>query len=187
VAGLIAREIAQRIRIDFGWLVGGAYSGWMIFSSGFSSSIALSLATPGSNLNIVEKVTGKVLPLSATLLTPLNLLPAVLLLIALPVLFCAIKPADSDVQIADLNPTDDPEKDQEPKGPVTLAVGLHASQAATAMGVAYGEQVADMIQPFWALPVVAVAGISIRRVMGFTVMSFLLGTVLFGAALLILV
>jgi short-chain fatty acids transporter len=325
VAGLIAREIAQRIRIDFGWLVGGAYSGWMIFSSGFSSSIALSLATPGSNLNIVEKVTGKVLPLSATLLTPLNLLPAVLLLIALPVLFSAIKPTDPDVQIADLNPTDDLEKPQEPMGPVTLArrleqscalnlvmviagiialgciwrqsgfsldlnsviflfliaglllhwrpiayvqavdraarvtgplilqyplyggimgilistgladvvakafiqfadahtlpfcnyvasllislfvpsagghwavqgpfavpaaVGLHASQAATAMGVAYGEQVADMIQPFWALPVVAVAGISIRRVMGFTVMSFLLGTALFGAALLILV
>lgn len=70
---------------------------------------------------------------------------------------------------------------------VPAAVGLHASQAATAMGVAYGEQVADMIQPFWALPVVAVAGISIRRVMGFTVMSFMLGAALFGAALLILV
>jgi len=53
--------------------------------------------------------------------------------------------------------------------------------------MAYGAQVADMIQPFWALPVVAVAGISIRRVMGFTVMSFLLGIVLFGVALLILV
>lgn len=75
------------------------------------------------------------------------------------------------------------------QGPFTVpaAVGLHASQAATAMGVAYGEQVADMIQPFWALPVVAVAGISIRRVMGFTVMSFLLGVALFGAALLIFV
>jgi short-chain fatty acids transporter len=341
VAGLIAREIAQRIRIDFGWLVGGAYSGWMIFSSGFSSSIALSLATPGSSLNIVQKVTGQVLPLSATLLTPLNLLPAVLLLIALPVLFCAIKPPDPDTQVATLDPSDDQEKSPEATGPdfapssrlreassgepVTLArrleqscvlnlvvvvagvialsciwrqsgfsldlnsviflfliaglllhwrpiayiqavnraarvtgplilqyplyggimgilistgladvvakafiqfanahtlpfwnyvasllislfvpsagghwavqgpfavpaaVGLHASQAATAMAVAYGEQVADMIQPFWALPVVAVAGISIRRVMGFTVMSFLLGAVLFGAALLILV
>jgi len=75
------------------------------------------------------------------------------------------------------------------QGPFTVpaAVGLHASQAATAMGVAYGEQVADMIQPFWALPVVAVAGISIRRVMGFTVMSFLLGVALFGAALLVFV
>ena len=56
-----------------------------------------------------------------------------------------------------------------------------------AVRMAYGEQVADMIQPFWALPVVAVARISVRRVMGFTVISFLLGTVLFGVALLILV
>jgi short subunit fatty acids transporter len=143
VAGLLAREVAQRIRIDFGWLVGGAYSGWMIFSSGFSSSIALSLATPGSSLNS--------------------------LLIGL---FVPSAGGHWAVQ-----------------GPfaVPAAVGLHASQAATAMGVAYGEQVADMIQPFWALPVVAVAGISIRRVMGFTVMSFLVGMVLFGAALLLLV
>jgi short-chain fatty acids transporter len=325
VAGLMAREIAQRIRIDFGWLVAGAYSGWMIFSSGFSSSIALSLATPGSSLNIVQKVTGQVLPLGSMLFTPLNLIPAVLLLIALPILFCVIQPSDTEMQPANLTATEDQENTQESRGPATLArrleescvlnlvmvaagiialsciwrqsgfsldlnsviflfliaglllhwrpiayiqavnraarvtgplilqyplyggimgilistglanvvakafiqfanahtlpfwnylaslfislfvpsagghwavqgpfavpaaVGLHASQAATAMGVAYGEQVADMIQPFWALPVVAVAGISIRRVMGFTVMSFLLGTVLFGAALLILV
>jgi short-chain fatty acids transporter len=325
VAGLMAREIAQRIRIDFGWLVAGAYSGWMIFSSGFSSSIALSLATPGSSLNIVQKVTGQVLPLGSMLFTPLNLIPAVLLLIALPILFCVIEPSDTEVQPANLTAAEDPGNTQESIGPATLArrleescvlnllvvaagivalsciwrqsgfyldlnsviflfliaglllhwrpinyiravnraarvtgplilqyplyggimgilistgladvvakafiqfanahtlpfwnylaslfislfvpsagghwavqgpfavpaaVGLHASQAATAMGVAYGEQVADMIQPFWALPVVAVAGISIRRVMGFTVMSFLLGAVLFGAALLILV
>ena len=325
VAGLIAREIAQRIRIDFGWLVAGAYSGWMIFSSGFSSSIALSLASPGSSLNIVQKVTGQVLPLSSMLFTPLNLIPAVVLLIALPILFCAIEPSDPEVQVANLSATEDPTKPAEPGGPATLArrveescvlnlvivtagivalgciwrqsgfsldlnsviflfliagllfhwrpiayiqavnqaarvtgplilqyplyggimgilvstgladvvakafiqfadahtlpfwnyvasllislfvpsagghwavrgpfavpaaVGLHASQAATAMGVAYGEQVADMIQPFWALPVVVVAGISIRRVMGFTVMSFMLGAALFGAALLILV
>jgi hypothetical protein len=32
VAGLLAREIAKRIRIDFGWLVAGAYSGWRLFS-----------------------------------------------------------------------------------------------------------------------------------------------------------
>ena len=50
VAGLLAREIGKRIRIDFGWLVAGGYSGWMIWSCGFSSSIALSQATPGSAL-----------------------------------------------------------------------------------------------------------------------------------------
>jgi short-chain fatty acids transporter len=62
VAGLLMREIAKRIRIDFGWLVAGAYSGWMVFSSGFSSSIALSQATPGSSLNIVQKITGQCCP-----------------------------------------------------------------------------------------------------------------------------
>jgi len=73
-----------------------------------------------------------------------------------------------------------------------MPVGVRSDNAAQlssasrhAMGVAYGEQLADMIQPFWALPVVAVARISIRRVMGFTVMSFVLGVPLFGAALLI--
>ncbi len=55
---------------------------------------------------------------------------------------------------------------------VPAAVHLHASQAASSMGVAMGEEVANMIQPFWALPIIAIAGISIRRVMGFTVISF---------------
>jgi len=69
---------------------------------------------------------------------------------------------------------------------VKAAVELHASQAATAMAVAMGEQVANMIQPFWALPVLAIAGISLRRVMGFTVMSFFVGAIVFGLALLLL-
>jgi short-chain fatty acids transporter len=75
------------------------------------------------------------------------------------------------------------------QGPFTVpaAAQLHASQAATAMGVAMGEQVANMIQPFWALPVLAIAGVSLRRVMGFTVMSFFVGVVIFGLALLFLV
>jgi short-chain fatty acids transporter len=55
------------------------------------------------------------------------------------------------------------------------------------MAVAMGEQVANMIQPFWALPVLAIAGISLRRVMGFTVMSFFVGALVFGLALLFLV
>jgi short-chain fatty acids transporter len=40
---------------------------------------------------------------------------------------------------------------------VPAAAQLHASQAATAMRVAMGEQVANMIQPFWALPVLAIS------------------------------
>jgi short subunit fatty acids transporter len=70
---------------------------------------------------------------------------------------------------------------------VPAAAQLHASQAATAMAVAMGEQVTNMVQPFWALPVLAIAGISLRRVMGFTVMSFLVGAIVYGLALLVLV
>jgi short-chain fatty acids transporter len=55
------------------------------------------------------------------------------------------------------------------------------------MAVAMGEQVTNMVQPFWALPVLGIAGISLRRVMGFTVMIFLVGAIVFGLALLVLV
>jgi short-chain fatty acids transporter len=41
---------------------------------------------------------------------------------------------------------------------VPAAAQLHTSQAATAMAVAMGEQVTNMVQPFWALPVLAIAG-----------------------------
>ena len=59
--------------------------------------------------------------------------------------------------------------------------------AVTTMAVAMGEEVANMLQPFWALPVVAIAGIGIQRVMGFTVLTFVVSTLIYGAALLLLV
>jgi short-chain fatty acids transporter len=74
------------------------------------------------------------------------------------------------------------------QGPFTIpaAVALHASVPATVMGVAMGEEVANMLQPFWALPVVAIAGIGIQRVLGFTVVTFLVSAIIYGAALLLL-
>jgi short-chain fatty acids transporter len=49
-----------------------------------------------------------------------------------------------------------------------------------------GEQVSNMLQPFWALPVVAMAGIGIQRVMGFTVVTFAVAAIVYGAALLLM-
>jgi hypothetical protein len=49
---------------------------------------------------------------------------------------------------------------------VPAAASLHVSQAAAAMAVGSGEGVANMIQPFWALPLLAIAGIGMGRVMG---------------------
>jgi short-chain fatty acids transporter len=75
------------------------------------------------------------------------------------------------------------------QGPFTIpaAVALHANIPATVMGVAMGEEVANMLQPFWALPVVAIAGIGIQRVLGFTVVTFLVAATIYGAALLLLI
>jgi short-chain fatty acids transporter len=55
------------------------------------------------------------------------------------------------------------------------------------MGVAIGEEVANMVQPFWALPVLAIAGVGLRRVMAFTVMSFFIAFAVFALSLLFLV
>ena len=49
---------------------------------------------------------------------------------------------------------------------VPAAVKLHVDPAMTAMGTAMGEQTANMIQPFWALPILAIAHLGIKDIMG---------------------
>ena len=55
------------------------------------------------------------------------------------------------------------------------------------MAVAMGESVANMLQPFWALPILAIAGIPMRRVMGYMVITFTVSLIAFGISLLVLV
>ena len=327
VAGaLLAREMAKRIRdVDFGLLVAIAYMGNMVWASGLSSSIALATATPGSALNIVEKVTGKVPGLNETIFTPFNLVPTILVFILLPVMLVAIQPSETEMKRADPERLKREDASPEPEapgaknfastienaplftlalvamglayegnviatrgftldingmifialmlglifhwrpiryvrafnraartvGPILLqfplyggimgmmtgtglaaviaqafvafsthetlpfwsfvssniislfvpsggghwavqgpfmipaAVSLHVDPALTAMATAMGEQTANMIQPFWALPVLAIAGLGIKDIMGYCVMALLVGLVLYGGALLV--
>jgi short-chain fatty acids transporter len=71
------------------------------------------------------------------------------------------------------------------QGPFVLpaALSLHASLPRTAMGVAMAENVSNMLQPFWAVPMVAVAGIKIQKVMGYTAVTFVVSLVIYAAAL----
>jgi short-chain fatty acids transporter len=324
VAGLLAREVARRIRIDFGWLVAAAYAGFVIWASGPSSSIALAQATSGSKLNIVQQLTGHVLPMSQTIFAPFNWVPVLVLLAVVPLVFIAMEPKGADVITGNVGALAEDSVDagsatsgtlaaalehawvlnlvlvvagfaylgmtwatngfsldinsvififfllgllmhwspiayvkaidgaarvtgplliQYPlyggimgimtatglagviavwfltfstaatlpfwsfvssiiislfvpsggghwavQGPfaVPAAMKLGASQAATAMAVAIGEQVANMIQPFWCLPVLAIAGIGLQRVMAFTVAVFVVAFVVFGVSLLTL-
>lgn len=324
-AAVFAREIAKRHRLDFAWLLAAAYSGFVMFPPGLSSSIALAQATPGSALNIVEKLTGHVVPLSQSLLSPFNYVPVIVLFIVLPWLFSRMEPTPEASQPADQAKLI-AEDEMKPRaktpgiagildrawilnlllvfaaffylgremvegkfhldidsliliflslglllhwtpiayvnamnaaarvtgslllqypiyggimgimtatglagviakwfiafsttqtlpfwgyissiiislfvpsggghwavqGPfiVPAAQALHVNMAAAAQGVGYGEAVANMIQPFWALPLLAIAGIGMRRVMGFTVVTFIVSFLAFGASLLFLV
>ena len=325
-AALLAREVAKRVRIDFGWLVASAYSGFVISTEGLSGSIALSQATHGSALNIVEKVTGHGLPLSQTVFTRFNLIPIATLLVILPILFRYIGPTAENTVIADperLRAEDQAKVPPEAAdtvgakldhawilnlglaafgifalilelnrghgsidlnlvimtlvivglllhwrpvayiaavkhaaritGPLILqyplygglmgiitttglagilskifirfstphtlpfftyltslvitlfvpsggghwavqgpfaipaAVNLHSSLAGTTMAVAMGESVANMLQPFFALPILAIAGLKMRRMMGFMVITFFVSLLAFGVSLLTLV
>ena len=321
IGAILAREVAKRVRLDFGWLVAAAYSGWVIWASGPSSSIALSQATHGNALNVVEKLTGVILPFSQTVFTAFNLVPTLVIVALMPLVFLMLRPREDEMQVFVPGDEAEPAAKARPDTPagrlnhsrllslflvalgiaylavtwstkgvsldanavilifliagialhgypvayvdamrnaakqtgammlqypiyggimgimdttglaamiskffvaiatqhtlpfwtyfaslfitflvpsggghwavqgpfaIPAAVSLHASIPATTMAVAMGEQVANMLQPFWALPVVAMAGIGIQRVLGFTVVTFAVAGVVYGGALLLL-
>jgi short-chain fatty acids transporter len=68
---------------------------------------------------------------------------------------------------------------------VPAAVRLNVNPALTAMATAMGEQTANMIQPFWALPILAIARLGIKDIMGYCVIGLLIGLAVFGGALLV--
>jgi short-chain fatty acids transporter len=78
------------------------------------------------------------------------------------------------------------------QGPVAVSTAMQLGQTSPAylgkisMSVAIGEAVANMIQPFWLLPVLAIAKLNVRQVMGYTVAAFILGFVVFGISTLIM-
>lgn len=326
IGAIVAREIGKRLRnVDFAFLVAAAYMGFMTWASGLSSSIALVSATHGSALNIIEKQTGKVAGFDQTIFTAYNLVPVVLLVIAIPIALAFMGPhegerktvdpdalirqdqADAEVVegektfatalenswiitlllvamgavyegnliathkfALDLNnfifiafmlglifhwrpiryvrafnsgaKTVGPILLQFPlyggimgimtdtglagvlaqsfvafstqktlafwsfvssnlislfvpsggghwavQGPfmVPAAVKLNANAAMTAMGTAMGEETANMIQPFWALPILAIARLGIKDIMGYCVIALVISFVIYGGALLV--
>src|SRR5690606_7835884 len=53
VGALLAKQVAKQVRVDFAWLVAAGYSAWTLWTfTGMSSSIALSIASPGNPLNL---------------------------------------------------------------------------------------------------------------------------------------
>ena len=74
------------------------------------------------------------------------------------------------------------------QGPVMIeaAENLKVEPFIIVLGVAYGDQWTNMIQPFWTIPLLAIAGLHMRQIMGYTFVIFLVTGFLYGGAMLLL-
>lgn len=66
------------------------------------------------------------------------------------------------------------------------ADALGVDPAVVIMAIAYGDQWTNLIQPFWALPLLAVAGLGVRDMFGYTAITCLVTGVVFGGTMLVL-
>ncbi len=64
------------------------------------------------------------------------------------------------------------------QGPIMVraAEALGTRLPVTVMALAYGDQLTNMLQPFWALPLLAVTGLPARKIVGYTALLMLLVT-----------
>ena len=74
------------------------------------------------------------------------------------------------------------------QGPIMIeaAAALDADMANVAMGVAWGDAWTNMLQPFWTLPLLAIAGLGIRDIMGYTALVLFISGFVIGGGLLLL-
>lgn len=74
------------------------------------------------------------------------------------------------------------------QGPIMMPAGeeIGVDPALTSMGIAWGDAWTNMIQPFWALPALGIAGLSARDIMGYCIITLLLsGIVVCGGFIII--
>ena len=74
------------------------------------------------------------------------------------------------------------------QGPVTMTAGaaLNVNPAVSAMAIAWGDAWTNLIQPFWALPALGIAGLGARDIMGYCVIALLVSGVIISLGLLFL-
>ncbi len=74
------------------------------------------------------------------------------------------------------------------QGPIALQAGLDAGVAPSTMlmSVAFGDELTNMLQPFWALPLLAITGVKARDVVGFTFVAMLVAFAWMALWLLVL-
>ncbi len=71
------------------------------------------------------------------------------------------------------------------QGPIALETArrLQVDDGTVLMAVAFGDEVANMLQPFWALPLLAITGVKAREIVGYTAIVMVLAIGWMGAVL----
>lgn len=140
-ASFLCREIIKVMpRANFRLMVASAYGGFLLFHGGLSGSIPLIVATKG---NFSEEMIGRLIPLTETLLSPLNLFLSGTLLILMPFINWAISraegPQDRIYKVVDegINFNEEAEDDPQ-KGPAEkLELSRSIGAIAGAVGLFY--------------------------------------------------
>ena len=73
------------------------------------------------------------------------------------------------------------------QAPIAIESGLQSgvSQGTMVMAVAYGDQLTNMLQPFWALPLLAITGVRARDIVGYTAIIMVAAGIWMGIGLLV--
>jgi short-chain fatty acids transporter len=73
------------------------------------------------------------------------------------------------------------------QGPIIVqaAADLNISLPKSIMALAYGDQLTNMLQPFWALPLLGITGLKAKEILPYTLFLMLIGFVIFIAGLLL--
>ncbi len=68
---------------------------------------------------------------------------------------------------------------------ISTPATLGAGPALVIMGIAYGDQWTNMIQSFWTIPLLAIADLTVRDIMGYTTITLFVGGAVMLATLLL--
>ena len=73
------------------------------------------------------------------------------------------------------------------QGPVIVeaAKNLHIPVQKAIMALAYGDEITNMIQPFWALPLLGITKLKAKDIFPYTLFMMLIGSVIFMLSLII--
>ena len=73
------------------------------------------------------------------------------------------------------------------QGPIVLqtAVEMNLPIAKSIMALAYGDQLTNMLQPFWALPLLGITGLKAKDILPYTLILMLAGGMIFSIGLLL--